>query len=83
MVATSAVPAVISDTLPVCPPQMQHRIMGMDFLTTGVLNVEFADGSQGFLSVEAGQTMDVKVRKIFASGSTASMSVRLLIGEGF
>ena len=84
MVASTRRLLCVSDSAFVLPkPEQILRIIGLDIGTTGTLRYEDVDGHRDTISVEAGTTMDLKVRRIFSTGTTAGMQVYAMLGEGF
>lgn len=69
--------AVISDTEGVGVPV--HEQAGLDILTAGTYKFRYANGEVGFRTFADPGAFDVRVMQIYATGTTASMSVDILL----
>ena len=83
MVASTRLLMKVSDTELALPIEKVNRIIGLDLKTTGTMYYEDADGNRDKIAVEADTQLDLKIRKIFATGTTAGLQVYALLGEGF
>lgn len=75
---TPADPAVtLFDITPDDSTDLARMTLGLNVATQGRVHVTMADGSEGTLNVAPGQVLPVRIRRVWASGTTATGIVGL------